>query len=278
MNISRFINRYSILIYYLLTFLISWGSLLIFIGADGLLGVKAIPAEKTPLLYVGMLLGPSIAGLAMTGLTSGRVGYLDLLRRLFIWRVPIKWYAIAFLTAPLLLGLTILGLSLTSSNYIPSILFAEDKVSPIINGIIAGILVGIFEELGWTGFLLPRLRKRFSMLPTGLMMGFLWGLWHAPLFLGSLNLAGNVPKIIYLAVLLFTLLPAYRVLMVWVYDNTKSLLIGMLMHVPQTILAVSAQPNLTGGQAVTYNLVYTALLYIFVTVIYGRLKVKQNPR
>lgn len=274
MIISRFIKRYSVLIYYILTFLISWCSLLIFVGADGLLGYTAISEEKMPLLYLGMLLGPTMAGLLMTGLESGKAGYKELLGRLRTWRVSFKWYAIALLTAPLLLGLITFALSLTSSNYIPPILSAEDKITPIVGGIIAGVLVGIFEELGWTGFVLPRLRKRFSMLTVGLVMGFLWGLWHMPLFLASLNSAGSVPRILYLAALLFTVLPAYRVLMVWVYDNTKSLLIGMLIHVPQTALVVILQLNVIGWQAVNYNLVYTAGLYILVVVIYNKSKIK----
>lgn len=278
MNKPRFIMRYSVLIYYVLTFLISWGSLLILVGANGLLGYKSIPADKMPLLYLGMLLGPSIAGLAMTGLESGKDGYRELLRRLRDWRVSAKWYAVALFTAPLLLGMIIFGLSLTSSNYVPTIFSTKDKITPITGGIIAAILVGIFEELGWTGFAVPRLRKRFSMLVVGLAMGFLWGLWHMPLFLESLNSADNVPKLIYLAALLFTFLPAYRVLMVWVYDNTKSLLVGMLMHVPQTALAVILQLNITGWQAVTYNLMYAAGLYILIVIIYNKYKVKHILR
>ncbi len=268
MNISHVIKRYSVLIYYVLTFMISWGSLLILVGADGLLGLTEIPAEKMPLLYTGMLLGPSVAGLLMTGLESGKAGCRELLHRLFKWRVAVRWYAIALLTAPFLLGLTILGLSFFSTNFVPTVLSVDDKVTPIVGGIIAGILVGIFEELGWTGFVLPRLRKRYSVLATGLIMGLLWGLWHMPLFLGSLNSAGNVPKVMYLSAQLFTFLPAYRVLMVWTYDNTKSLLIGMLMHVPQTASTIIFQPNVTGHQAVLYNLVYTAELCLLIAVIY----------
>ena len=150
MRISVFTKRFSISIYYFLTFIISWGSLLILVGADGLLGYAAIPAEQMPFLYVGMLLGHTIAGLVMTGLESGKAGYLELLHRLRTWRGSLKWYAMALLTAPLLLGLIIFGLSLTSPDYTPPILSAEDKILPIFGGIMAGILVGIFEELGWT--------------------------------------------------------------------------------------------------------------------------------
>ena len=42
--------------------------------------------------------------------------------------------------------------------------------------------------------------------------------------------SGTLPLALYLLVLLFSILPAYRVLMVWVYDRTGSLLVAILMH------------------------------------------------
>lgn len=54
-------------------------------------------------------------------------------------------------------------------------------VAPIFNSIF-----GLGEELGWRGFLLPRLMMRFHGQPGGkmkayLLLGVIWGLWHAPL-------------------------------------------------------------------------------------------------
>ena len=37
------------------------------------------------------------------------------------------------------------------------------------------------EEWGWRGYLLPKISARFSTIPTILITGIIWGLWHAPL-------------------------------------------------------------------------------------------------
>ena len=37
------------------------------------------------------------------------------------------------------------------------------------------------EEWGWRGYLVPKLSEKFSFLPTILISGLIWGLWHAPL-------------------------------------------------------------------------------------------------
>ena len=54
-----------------------------------------------------------------------------------------------------------------------------------MTGITLGLIVPVFEETGWTGFVTPRLRRNHDFRATGLLMGLLWGLWHFALFLGG---------------------------------------------------------------------------------------------
>jgi CAAX protease family protein len=211
--------------YYSLMFAISWGFGLIVLGPDGFVGKKPISGAQLPLVYVAALAGPSVAGLLSIGLMRGRQGMQDLLSRLFKWQVSPGWYAVALLTAPVLTTLTLLALSLVSPNYLPAIMVSGNKMRLLVSGIAVALIVPFFEELGWTGFAIPQLRQRYSVVATGLIVGLLWGVWHFPLF------AGSVPSPLYLVVLLFSWLPPYRVLMVWVYDHTRSLLVAMLMHV-----------------------------------------------
>ena len=67
---------------------------------------------------------------------------------------------------------------------------------------------------------------------------------------------------------LFTFLPAYRVLMVWVYDRTGSLLVAMLMHVSLTASTLILQPlDVAGMRAVTYDLVLAAALWLLIVAL-----------
>ena len=68
--------------------------------------------------------------------------------------------------------------------------------------------------------------------------------------------------------LLFSFLPAYRVLLVWVYDRTQSLLLVVLMHAPlsasQLVLIPAA---LSGTKLVIYDLIFAAVLWILAVVV-----------
>ena len=46
------------------------------------------------------------------------------------------------------------------------------------------LLFGGVEEIGWRGFLQPRVQESLSVLTAGLSIGVLWWVWHLPLFIG----------------------------------------------------------------------------------------------
>jgi membrane protease YdiL (CAAX protease family) len=265
---KSFIQKHAVLAYFLLTFAITWGGIILVIGLGGILGTEPVPDEQLPALYLAVLLGPSMAGLIMTGLADGKAGYRALFARLGNWRVAGRWYAAALLTAPVLITTILLILSKTSPAFIPELAAADDKATLLITGIVMGLVVGFLEELGWTGFALPRMRQKRGILASGIILGLLWGLWHFPLFSGSAELSGSIPPAVYLVVLLFSFLPAYRVLMVWIYDRTGSLFVTALMHAPLSASQMIVIPAaLSGAQFVTYDLVFTAALWILVGIV-----------
>lgn len=262
------IKRYSILIYFILTLTISWTAIIALIGSSRLFGSASQTEAIPPSMFMAMYAGPTIAGLLLTGLVFGKKGFKTLVSRLTKWRVAAKWYVIASLTAPFSMLAVLIPLSLTSSEFPPGIMMSNDKVSLLFTGIVAGLFTGIFEELGWSGFVIPQLRKKYRILSTGIIVGLVWGLWHLPPFWGVALANKEVAPTLYLMVLLFSFLPAFRVLMVWVYDRTKSLFITMLMHAGLTAGTLILQPSVTGLQGVTYNLSFAGILWLLVILVF----------
>jgi len=276
LKIKAFVKRHPVLVYYALVFAISWGCILIVLGPGGFLGTSVTTQTQ---LFVGgpiSLLDPSISGVLLTGLIYGKPGLRLLLSRLLKWRVMAGWYALVFLIAPVLTTISLLALSIT-----PAIVTAEDKVGMLFSGIALGFFSSpFFEELGWTGFATPELRKRFSVLETGLIMGLLWGVWRFPIFSASARDSTSLPPALFMAVLLFSWLLPYRVLMVWVYDHTKSLLLSILMHVPLIVGQFVLWPSdSTSAQIVSGTLVFTATLWALVVLVFavGRGSLKARP-
>ena len=94
--------------------------------------------------------------LLLTGLIDGRAGYRDLLSKLTKWRVGLRWYAIAILPAPIVTASVLLALSL------PAAIFTEGVSAALVFLGLFAAATTVFEEIGWTGFALPHLRKKLS--------------------------------------------------------------------------------------------------------------------
>jgi membrane protease YdiL (CAAX protease family) len=268
--IKAFINRHAVPTYFVLGFALSWGvGLLLTGGLDPLFGPNW---RSDPRFMFTLLAGPvavAVAGLVLTGLTAGRAGYRDLLPRLLRWRVGARWYAVALLLAPLstLAVAVLLALSLGSSEFLPTVFTAQDPVGLLLPGVVTGLWVGFFEELGWTGFAVPRLRRRYGVLAVGLLVGVAWGAWHFPLFRESGSFSAALPLAL-LLVKLFSWLPAYRVLLVWVYDRTGSLLVPTLMHASATATTmVLVSGDLSIVQSLTSLLLWAGALWVVVAAV-----------
>jgi membrane protease YdiL (CAAX protease family) len=267
--IQAFIKRQPAWSYFVLTFLLSWGGVLIAVAPAGFPGSTQQIEFYTALVV--MEAGPLLAGILLTALVYGRAGFRDFFSRLLRWRVAGNWYTIALLTTPLLVLATLLVLSSTSRDFLPAIFMAEDKVSVLLSGLMAGLLGGLFEEAGWTGFAVPELRRRFNVLTTGLIVGVLWGVWHFLLTIwASGDAAGALSPALLAPPLLFYIgvLPAYRVLMVWVYDRTESLLMAMLMHVSLTAFTLFIlAPQAVDVLLSVYYIVLTAVMWVVVGMV-----------
>ena len=85
----------------------------------------------------------------------------------------------------------------------PALLNAT-AVSQFVSGILlapALNFVNCFgEEWGWRGYLLPKLLEKYKMLPTLLISGVIWGIWHAPIIALGHNYGTGYPGYPYLGI------------------------------------------------------------------------------
>ena len=278
--ISDFCQRYPLPIYYLLTFVISWGAVLLVIGGPA--AIPGTPEESKRLLPIGvmaMLLGPSVSGLLLTWAVHGRAGLREMFQSMRRWRVGLPWYVIALLTAPAVMLASMLALTISNPGYLPGIVSAPGSAGLLAMGIAFGLAAGFFEEVGWTGFVLPLLRPRYSLPATGLIMGFLWGAWHLIVnFWGSGDANGLISLELLLPALFwsFVILPAYRVLMVWVHEHTASLLVAMLMHMSLTASMITLNPR-DGALQLIYVASFGSLLVMFALFTAARSGRRSQP-
>jgi uncharacterized protein len=274
--IQALLRRHPLTSYFVLVFALSWGALFLLFGADTALGGWA---DSTGLgfvtLVLGTLLGPTVAGLGLTAALDGRAGLRELRARLLRWRVGGWWYAVALLTAPLCATGVLFALSLVTPTYLPGFFAGQGVAVAVLGSLIAAAVIGLFEEIGWTGFAIPWLRRRHGTLGTGLFVGVLWGAWHGPLFWSAARLASPRAWPLVLAVMLFSFLPPYRVLLVWVHDRTGSLLIPALMHTSLTATTVVFQLLGRGIPTVPFDLALAAGFWAVIALGAGVVRARR---
>jgi uncharacterized protein len=159
----------------------------------------------------------------------------------------------------------LLTLSAFSIRFLPGILVSDDRPALVLSGTAIGLAAGVFEELGWTGFAIPRLRRQYRVLSTGLIVGLTWAAWHVLVaYWASGTVSGALSLTSYVLDPFLFLMP-FRVLMVWVYDRSGSLLLAMFMHVSLTASArIVGAPEIAGLSLLTSDLAWFAAVWAVI--------------
>jgi membrane protease YdiL (CAAX protease family) len=243
----------------------------------GLLPFELSGATSGLLNAVAILLGPTLSGFIMTGITEGRAGVRRLLRRIVLWRVGLRWYLFALIGIPVVmaLGTVILPGGLASIRslglgYVLSYL----SVFPLV------LVLGgpLFEEPGWRGFALPRLQPLHGPLVGTLILGLMWALWHLPQFLvpswaeasGGRGLVAIV-KFVVIAI-------AFAIVTTWVFNNTKgSVFMAILVHASIDTFSIPMgalfSPSDVGNSIL---LSFGVLVVVLVVLTRGRLGYREE--
>jgi membrane protease YdiL (CAAX protease family) len=260
---SNFIKKYPAISQFVLALIIGGGMI-----APMIAGV--VPSESFVLLIAAY--SASLAGVILTIIVSGKSGLREMFRRLLIWRVGIGWWAFALIAFALMyLGGLVLAALFSDSTLALKLAKPLYMFFPLF--IMKFFLdAGLGEELGWRGFLLPRLQARYSALVSSIIVGIVWGLWHLPLFMlkgmsptyEMGQTFGVVPSL--LGYTVFIVVP-YAILFTWMYNNTKgSLLLAFVFHSSQAWFELFRDPDNLFGPYFGFAAILTATAIVVVLI------------
>jgi membrane protease YdiL (CAAX protease family) len=156
-----------------------------------------------------------------------------------------------------------LGIGPISGQNLPSLgQFAWLSIFPIFAYM---LVTNIWEEIGWRGFALPRLQKRFNNLTIIIIMGLLGSLWHLPLLLNPTSSMSHVPWYGFIISIL-----SVTAIFTWLYEQTKYSLffVGVFHAMSNTVAYVLIQLGIYESSYLLF-VGTTAVFAIALILAYG---------
>jgi hypothetical protein len=182
-------------------------------------GNNGLPANWT--------LGPLLAA-AIVSAFLGRAGLINGWRRLTTFRAAPGWYILAFMAPVVIVSAAVLANSAFGAPLPTASQLAKWTDLPGVF-VVYLLLVGIGEEVGWTAFAAPLLR-RHTFINAWLILSAIRVFWHLPLMLtGQLPLTLGIGGDI-----------AFQFLVLWLFRRSSGVwLLAAIWH---------AMLNTTGGE------------------------------
>lgn len=259
-------NKHPVVWFYILAFGISWlGWMPTVLGSHG---IAPFVSPYFQSLLILAALGPALSAGIVTQAIYGKAQVERLFKSLVQWRVNAGWYVAAVLTpiALLLVAQTatrFFGFSTIQSTQ------QDDRISLALSAFVMSLFANPWEEVGWRGFALPHLQKRYTALVATLIVGVLWGLWHLPLFCWKGNPMSTYPFWSWFA---GTVAGAF--VYTWLYNGAKgSLLIVALFHVALNTFGVIIR-----GVSMTMLSLLNVVIAIGLTIAFGSTNLSHQPR
>ena len=137
-------------------------------------------------------------------------------------------------------------------------------------GIVRSIASALGEEIGWRGFLLPRLTGKFGWRIGCLISGCIWAVWHYPLLLLADYNSGTPKPFALTCFTLMVIADAY--ILGWLRLRSKSLWPCAMLHASHNLFiqAIFDRSTAHSGQALYvttefgFGLVFTAAITAFI--------------
>jgi uncharacterized protein len=249
------VARHPVTSFLIMAFVIGWGGMLpLLLSESGPVTVVPIELPWQPFVAILSIFGLALPAFLVTAATDGKDGVRDLLGRILRWRVGVHWYLIALfglLLATLLGAIPFFGLApLEELAQKWELLFTLYLWGGMWGILVPFVLINLWEETGWTGFMQHTLQERHGPLLASLIVAPFFALIHMPAYFVSGWLGGKDPSFgdfpsVLLQVGITAVFAIFlRVVIMWLHNSTaRSVLIVALFH--SAFNATSGSENIT---------------------------------
>jgi membrane protease YdiL (CAAX protease family) len=238
---KQFLTK-ELTVFLILSMIISWPVVLLIIAQllpDFKIG--DIEAVKNAFGNINMLFstGPFISAIIVTLIYRGKSGLKELFRKVITWKVSVRWYfwALILPVIPQWIGLFLWAQLTGKELMLPTV---TGYLSSWVQIALISTVYYITEELGWRGFMLPRILSMHTWIKSSLLVGIIWSIWHYPFWITSTwTITGSLIQVVLMVTASSVFAIGLSVILTWIFKNTRgSILLAMLLH-------GSSQANLT---------------------------------
>lgn len=209
------------------------------------------------ILFIPAIIAPFSVALLFSFLENGLSGIKNLFKRFSNKKTSFYWYLLA-LVIPMLVYLASSLIDLLRGN--PFLRpFGNASSETLFFAIQIFLLAGIGEEMGWRGYLLPKLQQKINSFYSSIIVGLVTACWHIPLFFqqGTIHSENSFFLFLLLSI-------SVSFLYTFFMDNTGSVLIVALFHTSHDIASI----NFSQRGYLSSFFVYT-ILTIIILIIFG---------
>lgn len=187
--------------------------------------------EAAHMVFRFRVFGPLVFAVLLTTYLEGVSGLKTLFRGFLQWKVPARWYVLAFswkflFTFVGIGTLALLGIRQWPGFFVSNVFegdystwWALAQNLPFIIGI------AFVEETAWMKFCVTRMQDRFKALPACVIVGVAWGLWYLPMLLVGEGVPDGYPWHMFMLSMV-----AVTILLGWTYNMTRSGTILLIMQ------------------------------------------------
>jgi len=255
------VKRFPLVSFFVLAYAVSWAYWVPLLA----LGYRVAPGSATT--HFPGLLGPAVAACVVEGAIHGKAGLRALLGKLVLVSRP-RWRFCLYSLSPMaFLGGAFLVMALRGVPVPGPAEFARFSGLPEI-GLPAVVLLvflvgGCGEELGWRGFALQRLQRRFGPLGGALVLALFWAGWHLPAF-GFIQTYRDMTVPMILGGFLFGLACGSVVLARVAHQTAGSVLAASLWHAAYNLTSATAAG---GGLVAGFTTMCVVVWALVLTVL-----------